>query len=91
MSLNVNKLENCNINQSYEEQHEFSNRSNCSNSSIARCNNGCRSADKSGIRQQEELSPTAAQSCINEDARCQNLLGQTQGHDNAGTVVGNQP
>ena len=34
---------------------------------------------------------TAAQSCINEDARCQNLLGQTQGHDNAGTVVGNQP
>jgi uncharacterized low-complexity protein len=34
---------------------------------------------------------TAAQSCINENARCQNLLGQTQGHDNAGTVVGNQP
>ena len=34
---------------------------------------------------------TAAQSCINEDARCQNLLGQTQGHDNAGTLVGNQP
>jgi hypothetical protein len=34
---------------------------------------------------------TAAQSCINENARCQNLLGQTQGHDNAGTVTGNQP
>jgi hypothetical protein len=34
---------------------------------------------------------TAAQSCVNENARCQNLLGQTQGHDNAGTVVGNQP
>jgi hypothetical protein len=34
---------------------------------------------------------TAAQSCINENARCQNLLGQTQGHDNAGTIVGNQP
>ena len=34
---------------------------------------------------------TAAQSCINENARCQSLLGQTQGHDNAGTVVGNQP
>jgi hypothetical protein len=34
---------------------------------------------------------TAAQSCINENARCQNLLGQTQGHDNAGTLVGNQP
>jgi hypothetical protein len=34
---------------------------------------------------------TAAQSCINEDARCQNLLGQTQGHDNAATVTGNQP
>ena len=38
-----------------------------------------------------ELSPDCTQSCINEDARCQNLLGQTQGHDNAGTVVGNQP
>ena len=34
---------------------------------------------------------TADQSCVNENARCQNLLGQTQGHDNAGTVVGNQP
>ena len=34
---------------------------------------------------------TAAQSCINEDARCQNLLNQVQGHDNAGTVTGNQP
>jgi hypothetical protein len=34
---------------------------------------------------------TAAQSCVNENARCQNLLGQTQGHDNAGNVVGNQP
>jgi hypothetical protein len=34
---------------------------------------------------------TAAQTCINQNARCQNLLGQTQGHDNAGTVVGNQP
>jgi hypothetical protein len=34
---------------------------------------------------------TAAQSCVNQNARCQNLLGQTQGHDNAGTVVGNQP
>jgi hypothetical protein len=29
--------------------------------------------------------------CINENARCQNLLGQTQGHDNAATVTGNQP
>ena len=34
---------------------------------------------------------TAAQSCINEDARCQNILDQLQGHDNAGTVTGNQP
>ena len=34
---------------------------------------------------------TAAQSCINERARCQNILGQTQGHDNAATVTGNQP
>jgi hypothetical protein len=34
---------------------------------------------------------TAAQSCINEDVRCQNILNQLQGQDNAGTVVGNQP
>ena len=34
---------------------------------------------------------TAAQSCINENARCKNLLGKRQGHDNAGTLVGNQP
>jgi hypothetical protein len=34
---------------------------------------------------------TAAQSCINENARCQNILDQIQGHDNAGTVTGNQP
>ena len=34
---------------------------------------------------------TATQSCVNQNARCQNLLGQIQGHDNAGTVVGNQP
>ena len=41
--------------------------------------------------QRTSFHQTAAQSCINENARCQNLLGQTQGHDNAGTVVGNQP
>ena len=34
---------------------------------------------------------TSAQACVNQNARCQNLLGQIQGHDNAGTVVGNQP
>jgi hypothetical protein len=34
---------------------------------------------------------TAAQSCINENVRCQNILNQLQGHDNAGTVTGNQP
>jgi hypothetical protein len=34
---------------------------------------------------------TAAQSCVNINARCQDLLDQIQGHDNAGTVVGNQP
>jgi hypothetical protein len=33
---------------------------------------------------------TAAQSCINEDSRCQSLLNQIQGHDNAATVTGNQ-
>ena len=44
-----------------------------------------------GGHKRTSFHQTAAQSCINEDARCQNLLGQTQGHDNAGTVVGNQP
>jgi hypothetical protein len=34
---------------------------------------------------------TAAQSCINENARCENILSQLQGHDNAATVTGNQP
>jgi PhoPQ-activated pathogenicity-related protein len=34
---------------------------------------------------------TAAQSCINENVRCQNIQNQLQGQDNAGTVVGNQP
>ena len=34
---------------------------------------------------------TGAQSCINENVRCQNILDQLQGHDNAGTVTGNQP
>ena len=34
---------------------------------------------------------TGSESCVNQNARCQNLLGQIQGHDNAGTVVGNQP
>jgi hypothetical protein len=34
---------------------------------------------------------TAAQSCINENVRCQNILDELQGHDNAGTVTGNQP
>jgi hypothetical protein len=44
-----------------------------------------------GGHKRTSFHQTAAQSCINENARCQNLLGQTQGHDNAGTVVGNQP
>jgi hypothetical protein len=34
---------------------------------------------------------TAAQSCVNQNARCQDLLDQIQGHDNAATVFGNQP
>jgi hypothetical protein len=44
-----------------------------------------------GGHKRTSFHQTATQSCINENARCQNLLGQTQGHDNAGTVVGNQP
>jgi hypothetical protein len=44
-----------------------------------------------GGHKRSSFHQTAAQSCINDDARCQNVLGQTQGHDNAGTVVGNQP
>jgi hypothetical protein len=44
-----------------------------------------------GEQKRTSFHQTAAQSCINENARCQNLLGQTQGHDNAATVTGNQP
>jgi hypothetical protein len=44
-----------------------------------------------GGHKRTSFHQTAAQSCINENARCQNLLGQTQGHDNAATVTGNQP
>jgi hypothetical protein len=44
-----------------------------------------------GGHKRTSFHQTAAQSCINENARCQSLLGQTQGHDNAGTGVGNQP
>jgi hypothetical protein len=34
---------------------------------------------------------TASQSCVNQNARCQDILGQLQGHDNAATLIGNQP
>jgi hypothetical protein len=34
---------------------------------------------------------TAAQSCVNQNARCQDLLSQIQGHDNSANVIGNQP
>jgi hypothetical protein len=34
---------------------------------------------------------TAAQSCVNENARCHGVLSQIQGHDNAAIVTGNQP
>ncbi len=44
-----------------------------------------------GGHKRTSFHQTAAQSCINENARCQDLLSQTQGHDDAGTVVGNQP
>ena len=44
-----------------------------------------------GGHKRTSFHQTAAQYCINENARCQNILGQTQGHDNAGTVVCNQP
>jgi hypothetical protein len=44
-----------------------------------------------GGHKRTSFHQTAAQTCINQNARCQDLLSQTQGHDNAGTVVGNQP
>jgi hypothetical protein len=44
-----------------------------------------------GGHKRTSFHQTAAQSCINENARCQNILDQLQGHDNAGTVTGNQP
>jgi hypothetical protein len=34
---------------------------------------------------------TSDQDCINRDARCETVLGQLQGHDNAAAVTGNQP
>ena len=44
-----------------------------------------------GGHKRTSFHQTAAQSCINENARCQNILDQLQGHDNAGTVTGTQP
>jgi hypothetical protein len=44
-----------------------------------------------GGHKRTSFHQTAAQSCINENVRCQNILDQLQGHDNAGTVTGNQP
>jgi hypothetical protein len=44
-----------------------------------------------GGHERTSYHQTAAQSCINENARCQNILDQLQEHDNAGTVTGNQP
>jgi hypothetical protein len=42
-------------------------------------------------RQRASYHETAAQSCINQNARCQDLLSQIQGHDNSANVIGNQP
>jgi len=42
-------------------------------------------------RQRASFHETAAQSCVNQNARCQDLLSQIQGHDNAANVIGNQP
>ena len=42
-------------------------------------------------RQRASYDETAAQSCVNQNARCQDLLSQIQGHDNAANVIGNQP
>jgi len=42
-------------------------------------------------RQRASYHETAAQSCVNQNARCQDLLSQIQGHDNAANVIGNQP
>jgi hypothetical protein len=44
-----------------------------------------------GGHKRTSFHQTAAQSCINENARCQNILDQLQGHDKAGIVTGNQP
>jgi hypothetical protein len=42
-------------------------------------------------RQRASYHETAAQSCVNQNARCQDLLSQIQGHDNSANVIGNQP
>ena len=42
-------------------------------------------------RQRASYHETASQSCVNQNARCQDLLSQIEGHDNAANVIGNQP
>jgi hypothetical protein len=42
-------------------------------------------------RQRASFHETASQSCVNVNARCQDLLSQLQGHDNSANVIGNQP
>jgi hypothetical protein len=44
-----------------------------------------------GEHKRTSFHQTAAQSCVNENARCQDVLSQIQGHDNAAIVTGNQP
>jgi signal transduction histidine kinase len=39
----------------------------------------------------KSIRQSASQFCLNQNARCQDLLAQLQGHDNAASVVGNQP
>jgi len=39
----------------------------------------------------KSFQQSASQFCLNQNARCQDLLNQIQGHDNTATVFGNQP
>jgi hypothetical protein len=51
------------------------------------------SSERTEVTHSEKKSfhQTAAQPCVNENARCQNLLLQLQRHYQTANVIGNQP
>ena len=71
--------------QSYEEQHTFAIVAIVAVAALLIATTAVSSLTNqafAGGHKRTSFHQTAAQSCINENARCQNLLGQTQGNDN---------